>query len=145
MSATPSRATVATAWVRKKPPSRSMSCWRTAARSVLLDDAMRATLTERTTLREAVHAARPHGGALQPRTAGVQTLGLEPASAPEEDHQQDERDELGADPEADERGPAGDMADHPAEVLAEEPGDEGQRQKYGRDHGELLHDHVEPV
>jgi hypothetical protein len=38
-----------------------------------------------------------------------------------------------------------DVIDHPAEVLAEEAGDERERQEDSSDHRQLLHDAVEPV
>ena len=57
---------------------------------------------------------------------------LEPAPASEECEEREEGDDLAADTEDEEHGPAVDVGNHPAEVLAEETGDEHQRQEDGR-------------
>src|SRR5215216_541397 len=70
---------------------------------------------------------------------------LEPAAALEEGHQDCDGYDLSPDAEPDERGPATDVSHEPAEVLAEEAGDERKRQEDGRDHRQLLHHNVESV
>src|SRR5918994_1862747 len=70
---------------------------------------------------------------------------LEPSAAPEQDDQEGDGRDLQADAEAEEGGRAADVVDHPAEVLAEEAGDEGERQEDPREHGQLLGDDVQPV
>src|SRR5215831_17826398 len=70
---------------------------------------------------------------------------LQPAAAAEDDQHAPHDDELGPEPDQQERAQAADALDHPAEVLPEEAGEEGQRQEDRGDEGELLHDHVEPV
>src|SRR5215471_6664596 len=69
----------------------------------------------------------------------------QPAAAAEEDQHAHHDGQLGPHPEYQEGAQAAEALDHPAEVLAEEPGEEGQRQEDGGDEGELLHDHVELV
>src|SRR5947208_11465059 len=70
---------------------------------------------------------------------------LEPLLDLEEDHEADEGQHLAADAKAPERNPAGYVADHVAEVLAEEPGDEAERQEDRGYDGELFADFVLPV
>src|SRR5499427_8436833 len=69
----------------------------------------------------------------------------QPAAAAEEDQHAHHDGQLGPHPEYQEGAQAAEALDHPAEVLAEEPGEEGERQEDGGDEGELLHDHVELV
>jgi hypothetical protein len=69
----------------------------------------------------------------------------EPAAPFEEAEQDCERDELGADADADERLPVPDLSGEPAEVLAEEAGQSAERQEDRGDHGQLFHHGVETV
>ena len=79
------------------------------------------------------------------RGASLPPAGSEPAALLEEREEAGDGEEFESDAESEEDGGAFDMSDHPAEVLAEEAGDEGEWQEDGRHDGELLHDGVEPV
>src|SRR2546421_27477 len=70
---------------------------------------------------------------------------LEPAAASEECEEREEGGDLGADAEDEEHRPAVDVGNHPVKVLAEETGDERQRQKDGGDDRQLLHHRVDSV
>src|SRR6476620_3099096 len=70
---------------------------------------------------------------------------LEPSATLEVDEQREQTDQLGTDAENKEGFPAADVADEPAEVLAEEACDPGERQKDGGDDRQLFHDAVQPV
>src|ERR1700722_12479771 len=65
----------------------------------------------------------------------------EPAAALEHQEQDRDRDDLGADAEEEEVAEADlEVVMKPGEVLAEDAGQEAERQEDGGDHGELLHD-----
>jgi len=72
-------------------------------------------------------------------------MGSEPAAALEHSEERYESDDLRADAEAEEDRPAADVADHPAEILAKETGDEADAEEDLGNHGQLLHDGVEAV
>src|SRR5512133_395464 len=72
-------------------------------------------------------------------------LSLEPAATLEEGHQDRDGHDLSPDAKPDERGPAADVPHKPAEVLAEEAGNEGKRQEDGRYYRQLLHHDVESL
>src|SRR5262247_927161 len=63
----------------------------------------------------------------------------------EERQQAEQREQLQPDSKHPELDLAADRLHHPAEVLAEEAGEEGERQKDRRNDGELLRDVVQPV
>src|ERR1700757_4720534 len=83
-------------------------------------------------------ACRSAPSSLRPRPPSARGA-LQPAATLEEDHEQRHCHQLGPDPPGKELLPAGDVADHPAEVLPEEAGDEGERKKHRRDDCQLLH------
>src|SRR5690242_6835900 len=62
-----------------------------------------------------------------------------PPAPPERDEQDHHSQDLGADAEGQERAQRPDVVHQPAQVLAEEPGQECQRQEHGGDDGQLLH------
>src|SRR5882724_379144 len=76
---------------------------------------------------------------------GGSALLAHPAAPPEHHEQGDDGQHLGADAEDEERRQRPFPVHQPAQVLAEEPGQERQRQEHGGDDGQLLHHVVEPV
>jgi hypothetical protein len=70
---------------------------------------------------------------------GWTMFGSEPSAPLEERDEREYGEEFGSDAEAEEDGPAADVAYHPVEVLTEEACDERERQKNRRDDGQLFH------
>src|SRR5215469_1900923 len=93
---------------------------------------------------ESVSRRRQVGAALPGRLAGRGAVVRLRHAEMQPPVQQRERHDETTDAVDDERGQAVDVVNQPAEVLAEETGDEGQRQEDRREHGELLDGGVLP-
>src|ERR1700684_666311 len=91
------------------------------------------------TTRSMTVRGRPCWPRTPPRAESARRRSAQPAAPAEQHVEGDDRDGLGAEAERHEGAATADVVHQPAEVLPEEAGEEGERQKDGGDDRQLLH------